>query len=291
MPLTEDIGRAYRNYYTHASPSEAGRISLTRRAYRTIKRAYQVSRYNYRTGLMSFGEMVVGLPMYLFPLSRGEADAELRFLQSVPQGRLLDVGCGSGEWLLSMQTLDWQVEGLDFDENAVAVGHQRGLAVRHGSLEQQNLPKDSFDAVTLSHVIEHVDDPVRTLSECARILKPGGKLIVATPNNTSLGHRFFKENWRGLEPPRHLHIFSPQSLRQTLAQAGFQNVDIRPQIARSVISESFYLWRGAADGSALTARSWPGWLFTRIFNGLELCLVRFNPAIADCMCAIAVKSP
>jgi 2-polyprenyl-3-methyl-5-hydroxy-6-metoxy-1,4-benzoquinol methylase len=289
MPLTEDLGKAYRNYYTHASPAAAGRPGLARRVYRTMKRAYQANRYQYHQGRLPLWQRILAWLMYLLPISRGQADAEVRFLQNVPQGRLLDVGCGSGEWLLSMRSLGWRVEGLDFDESAVAVARQHGLEVRLGAVEQQEFPNDSFDAITLAHVIEHVPDPVGTLAECARILKPGGQLVVATPNSSSLGHRFFQQDWRGLEPPRHLHLFSPQSMRRTLGLAGFQKVTIRPQIARTVISESFFLWRGATGGSALTGRSWSGWLFTRIFNGLELCLVKFNPAVADCMSAIAVK--
>lgn len=289
MPLTEDIAKAYRNYYTHASPSGQSRIGPARKAYRAMKRAYQAGKYNYHAGSLPLWQRFTGLLAYFFPLSRGEADAEVRFLQNVPQGRLLDVGCGSGEWLLSMRSLGWRVEGLDFDESAVAAARQRGLEARHGSLEEQNFPGDSFDAITLAHVIEHVPDPVRTVAECARILKPGGKMVVATPNNSSLGHRFFRQNWRGLEPPRHLHIFSPESLRRTLGLAGFQTVLIRPQIARTVISESFFLWRGASGQSVTSGRSCPAWFFTRIFNGLELCLVKFDPSVTDCMSAIAVK--
>jgi SAM-dependent methyltransferase len=169
------------------------------------------------------------------------------------------------------------------------VATKNGLDVALGSLEQQCYPSEHFDAVTLSHVIEHVPDPVGTLVECARLLKKGGKLVIATPNNASLGHRLFGRNWRGLEPPRHLHIFSPQSLRRTLGMAGFQNITIRPQVARSVILESFNLWRGAKDGAALTTQTRLGWLVTRVFNGVELCLVPWRSSMADCMTAIAVK--
>jgi hypothetical protein len=120
-------------------------------------------------------------------------------------------------------------------------------------------------------------------------LKPGGKLVVATPNGSSLSHRFFQQAWRGLEPPRHLYIFSPQSIRRTLNLAGFDKISIRPQIARSVIYESFLLWRGASGAGVTSGRSRPAWFFTRLFNGLELALVHFKPSISDCMSAIALK--
>src|SRR5690606_4600196 len=73
-----------------------------------------------------------------------------------------------------------------------------------------------------SHVLEHVYDPSGLLSECYRLLKPGGHLRVVVPNPKSWGHKLFGSRWRGLEPPRHLHLFTPEALRMLSERAGFE---------------------------------------------------------------------
>jgi 2-polyprenyl-3-methyl-5-hydroxy-6-metoxy-1,4-benzoquinol methylase len=78
-----------------------------------------------------------------------------------------------------------------------------------------------FDVITLSHVIEHVHDVGGTLRACHRLLKPGGRLWLETPNVAALGHKVFGVNWRGLEAPRHLVLFSAPALKQLLQDAGF----------------------------------------------------------------------
>jgi 2-polyprenyl-3-methyl-5-hydroxy-6-metoxy-1,4-benzoquinol methylase len=289
MPLEEDIGKAYANYYTHAAPVSGRKAGLLKQILRLMKRGYHAAKYGYRTGSEPFWVRYLGSLLYFFPIRRGDVDAEVRFLHAVPKGRLLDVGCGSGEWLASMQKLGWQVLGVDFDENAVKIARQEGLEVRTGSLEEQGFPDGSFDAVTLSHVIEHVPDPARTLAECARILKPAGKLVLLTPNAASLGHRLFKKHWRGLEPPRHLHIFSIESLPSMLEVAGFRQVTVYPQIASSVLYESILLWRGLWGSHRNARRNWPAWSLARFISLLELSLIKFRPSVGDCIAAVAAK--
>jgi len=137
------------------------------------------------------------------------------------RGRLLDVGAGSG-WLVEhMASLGWQAEGLDFDAEAVRLPRKRGLAMHQGALEEQRFAAASFDAVTMSHSIEHVPDPPAQLAEARRILRPGGRLAIATPNARSLGHRRFGAHWFALDPPRHLHLFNRAALSAALATAGF----------------------------------------------------------------------
>lgn len=289
MPISEDIGKAYANYYTHSVSDPAKRVGLRKRISGLIKRGYWASKYNYSAGREPFVVRSLGNLLYASPIHRREADADVRCLQAVPQGRLLDVGCGSGEWLLAMRDRGWTVEGCDFDKNAVEAAKQRGLQVKCGSLEEQNYPDDNFDAVTLSHVIEHVPDPVRVLGECARILKPGGKLVLFTPNSASLGHRIFKTSWRGLEPPRHLHLFSPQSMHRAVTMAGFQTVSVVPFIVTSVIYESILLRWGRSDFTKGAARNWPAWGITRLFKLFELGLLKCDPSVGDCLIAVAQK--
>jgi len=138
-----------------------------------------------------------------------------------------------------MKKLGWQVEGVDFDPKAVQVARSNGLDVYAGSLEEQGLPSNTYDAIVMAHVIEHVHNPVQLLTECYRILKPVGKLIVITPNADGMGHAVFGRKWRGLEPPRHLHIFNPASLSALVKLSGFAGLTCRSHgMGRYIIAAS-----------------------------------------------------
>jgi 2-polyprenyl-3-methyl-5-hydroxy-6-metoxy-1,4-benzoquinol methylase len=289
MPIKEDAGKAYARYYTHTPPSQARRSGQLRRMYRLMKHSYLVSRYKYQVATCSWPVRILGKILYLLPVRRNEVDSDARYLEAVPQGYLLDAGCGSGEWLTLMREMGWRVAGTDLDEIAVGVARLKGLDVGCGALEEQGFADGSFDAVTLSHVIEHVHDPVGTLLECARVLRPGGKLVLLTPNGSSLSHQLFGKHWRGLEPPRHLHVFSKQSLPSLLRLAGFRNVTIRPQIAKSVIYESVLLRRGRALSFPLTRRSWSASVYAGLFSLVEQVLLMWDSSAADCVAAIAVR--
>lgn len=168
--------------------------------------------------------------MYLHPGRRADLDFSVFYLRSKPHGHLLDIGCGSGTLLKGMHQLGWQAEGVDFDAAAVQNARTKGLSVYHGSLAEQKFPASTFDAVTMSHLIEHVSDPVELLRECYRLLKPGGYLVIVTPNANGWGHRLYGADWRGLEPPRHIQIFAPGPLKSVLREAGFQNVHMSTTI-------------------------------------------------------------
>ena len=101
-----------------------------------------------------------------------------------------------------------------------------GRRGEHGVLGRPT-GRDHGDVLHAAAAFEHVSDPLATLAECRRILKPGGLLGLATPNGRSLGSRWFGRSWRGLTPPWHLHLFGPRSLRQVLHGAGFRVVALR----------------------------------------------------------------
>lgn len=155
------------------------------------------------------------------------------WLEGSRRGRLLDIGCGTGTFLVHMRALGWEVAGVEPDPGAVTIA-QRLLgteAIHQGILEEAALPADSFDAITMSHVIEHVPEPVNTLKACMQVLKPGGKLVVLTPNVESLGHRIFSNAWRPLEVPRHLFLFSPYTLGKCAIKAGLKIEGMRTSSA------------------------------------------------------------
>ena len=184
-------------------------------------RGYLACRYGYYRVPRSPWQETLGLLMYLVPARRAFVDSQILYLPAKMHGRLLDVGCGNGQTLALMTNLGWQAQGLDIDPAAVQVASAKGLKVRQGTLQSQQFEAGAFDAVLMSHVIEHIHDPVSLMKECHRILRPGGQLIVITPNIRSWGHRIYRSNWRGLEPPRHLQIFSRCSLSSLSTLAGF----------------------------------------------------------------------
>lgn len=284
MPDPAQLIAAYADYYTHAEASIDAK-SRPAKIYHAIKQAYVASRYGYQYPAASGVARRLGWLLYFFPVRRSAVDEEMRRLQAHPNGRLLDVGCGTGGWLETMRDLGWQVQGIDFDKDAVSVASQRGLTVALGSVEEQNYPNNYFDIVTLNHVIEHLPHPVRTLTECHRILKNGGRLIVYTPNTAGFGHRLLKDNWRGLEPPRHLYLFCRTSLGAALISSGFSDFAI------DTVNSS-YVWRQSlhlALGHTAAGRTFGSKLAARILCGVEQALLTFWSSGGECLAVRAVK--
>jgi SAM-dependent methyltransferase len=139
------------------------------------------------------------------------------------QGRLLDFGCGSGSFLLRMRQQGWKVTGLDMSEAVVdRLRSQLGLHAFAGSLPHPAFENASFDVITMWQALEHVHQPLEVLTAAHQLLAPGGKLLVAVPNIDSLAFRWFGSAWNGLDLPRHLVHFTPETLRLMLQRAGFR---------------------------------------------------------------------
>lgn len=143
-------------------------------------------------------------------------------------GRLLDVGCASGVFLNSMKALEtWVIKGVEPNAQVAEYARRKyGLDVVTGTLEKARFPQGYFDCVTMWDVLEHVHSPLDTLLEINRILKDDGILLVRVPNLASWDARLFRQTWAGLDAPRHLYIFTPETLAAMLAQAGFQVIEL-----------------------------------------------------------------
>jgi len=158
-----------------------------------------------------------------YPPSRAEAEFPMRYLPASQTGRVLEIGFGQGITLGHLRNLGWDAHGLEIDPVAVENARRKGLKVECGSLVDHTYPADHYDAVISNHVIEHVYDPRDLFSESRRILRPGGRFIAATPNANCLSRRIFGSAWRGLEPPRHLQIFTATALRALARLSGFKS--------------------------------------------------------------------
>ena len=154
---------------------------------------------------------------------RKRCRAVLRHRQN---GRLLDVGCATGNFLDAMrQNSGWEVQGIELSRFASEYARAKlGLSVHTGTVEDAVLPTEYFDVITLWDVLEHLPDPTRALRILWRWLKPEGLLLLNTPNLDSLDARVFGRYWIGYELPRHHHVFSERSLGLLLAKTGFRIV-------------------------------------------------------------------
>ncbi|MFH1826209.1 MAG: class I SAM-dependent methyltransferase [bacterium] len=142
-------------------------------------------------------------------------------------GKILDVGCGNGDFLKLCQTRGFAVSGVETAAAAAELAKKTNkIDVFTGELPQANFPSDNFDAVTLFHVLEHLPEPALILKEVHRILKNHGLLIIQLPNIDSWQFKIFKQRWFGLQIPYHLYHFSPETLKQLLKKAGFKNIKI-----------------------------------------------------------------
>jgi len=225
-PTPETIGLAYENYYTHGAGSskvDYQSLNLLRKIRRRLVNGYSRRRYG------SADEPAYELGFYLahlVPFIRKVTDRQYRHIP-FPAGnanKLLDIGCGNGDFLMLASSCGWEVCGLDPDANAVLSATNRGLDVHQAGEEHFKGESDLFDVITLSHVIEHVHSPRDTIENCFNLLKPGGMIWIETPNIDSFGYELFGKYWRGLETPRHITILNRQSLHNIISKSGFEKI-------------------------------------------------------------------
>ncbi|MBC2669434.1 class I SAM-dependent methyltransferase [Novosphingobium piscinae] len=157
------------------------------------------------------------------------AERHLRFVQRVARtGRLIDLGCSTGAFLTAAQRSGFACSGIEYSlDSARFAAEVTGLVVEHGTLAESTAAPGSIDVLTAFDVIEHVPDPAADLARMYQLLKPGGWLVLSTPNIDGLFPRISQPfaqllgHWPHPEPPHHLYQFSVRTLRAMLGQAGF----------------------------------------------------------------------
>lgn len=253
-PLAEDLHLAYRRYYTHDQDDLDGEDStgIVERA----EDAYLRRRYapDHRLPVV---DRLLAVLAGRWPGRRADAEMRALYLRPQPGARLLDVGCGSGLAVAALRRMGWDASGVEPDPAAVARARRRGVPVQQGQLDEVAYPPGSFDAVTMSHVIEHLPTPAPVLHEIHRILRPGGALVVVTPNADSWLHARYGSDWLNLDVPRHLLLFSLSSLRSLLDATGFHVEEAQTTIrAANLVAQAADGFRRRGDYD-MTARARP----------------------------------
>jgi SAM-dependent methyltransferase len=146
-----------------------------------------------------------------------------------PGGSVLEVGCAAGDVLERLQGAGHRVTGIELSKEACDLAAQKGLDVFQGTLDEFETDQ-RFDLVFMSHVIEHVIDPVATVAKIARLLQPGGVLYIETPNVRSLDARLWRQGWGLIHYPRHLYLFDRTTIRRLLERGGLSVESVKPEL-------------------------------------------------------------
>ncbi len=151
-------------------------------------------------------------------------------------GKILDIGCGTGEFLNTCKNAKWDCTGIEPDSDARKMAIQNyALDVREES-DLSSLPDSSFDIISMWHVLEHVPKLNQRVEELKRLIKPNGVIIIAVPNCNSLDAKIYNEHWAAYDVPRHLYHFTPKDI-----DALFKKHDLKLFRILPMIFDSFYV--------------------------------------------------
>lgn len=142
-------------------------------------------------------------------------------------GRLLDVGCGSGDFLAEAAALGWAVHGTEYGDNFVAACRARGIAMHQGALRADAFGGSRFDVITSLEVIEHLTHPHELIAQMVELLRPGGLLYLTTPNYNSISRLLAGSGWDVVNYPEHVSYFTPRTMHRLLTGHGLRRERIR----------------------------------------------------------------
>ena len=170
----------------------------------------------------------------------------LRRLELEQSVRVFEVGCGEGRLLEAIRENcsngTWDLGGCELQPDVVERCRARGFNVSLGMFEDLDLPADHFDVVLMIHVIEHLAEPLEAVQKAFQIIKPGGYLVVETPNTNSLDARMFRRCWFDYQFPRHWYVFSAETLARAIEREGFSHVELIRQVGPMCWAYSIRNW-------------------------------------------------
>ena len=151
---------------------------------------------------------------------------KLKLINSVSQkGKILDIGAGVGDFLSVAKNDGWQTTGIEPSEKAKAIAISKGVLFVENLSQLKN---NSFDVITMWHVLEHVPDLENQIAELKRLIKPNGTIIIAVPNFKSFDAKHYKEFWAAYDVPIHLWHFSKTAIQKLFAKQNLELVKVLP---------------------------------------------------------------
>jgi len=177
---------------------------------------------------------------YSGKLSYVRALARLLARYGVPSGRVLDVGSGFGFFLRALEEAGYEPYGMEVSAYArERAAEYTGAPIVTQSAESE-FPFESnhFDAITMFDVIEHIADYRSLLAECRRTLRPGGRILIATPSAHSIARFLLGKRWSWHKDPTHVHMFSPRSLEEALREAGFVAIEFTTYLNFYIVGDA-----------------------------------------------------
>lgn len=142
--------------------------------------------------------------------------------------KLLDIGCGTGDFLLAAKKSKWSITGIEPDLGARSIANQKTENKVLDTCVLESLSESTFDVITLWHVLEHLPNLEKQIKIISRLLKPNGTLIVAVPNFKSYDAKYYKEFWAAFDVPRHLWHFSKKSISLLFSKEELEIVETKP---------------------------------------------------------------
>lgn len=274
-PSPRDLPVLYADYYTHGVPEETSLFV------KSILRGIPAATQHYDDMVSDPWVRRLGRVFSWFGPLRELGQRGTLGLSRDTGSSLLDFGCGDGAFLRHMRGLGWNVAGVEQDPRARVVASRviAADAVYANIEDARAAMPQGYDVITLSHVIEHLLDPIPTLEQLASALRPGGKLVIATPNTESRGHRHFHRNWLHLDPPRHITLYNPSTLTDLVRRAGFrvERVETPASSSHFVYQASALLeLRGSLPGIRVDDLSTLTLLESGLFWMWEYALTRFG---------------
>ena len=165
-----------------------------------------------------------------------------RVLPPVKPGRMLELGCSSGNYMQEARSAGWQVEGIEFSPEAAAVARSKGFTVRVGAIEEMEPSGTDYDLITAWMVLEHLHEPVSVLRKLRSWVKPDGYLVALVPSASSLARTIFGVRSYDVQLPTHLFHYTPRTLGIVLSNAGWKVERVSWQSNCMTLLNSFELW-------------------------------------------------